>query len=785
MASITIKANVKPTGGYADTRYWRSGATVNCADHLYANNWNYNVYKSRIVFYIPLSTFKDQTITAGTLKLVMLTPFSSVAKTKPIAVKIRAGGGDNNTSYNEATLFYTIKSYGSSKEYYISLTNEAIAIINNAILAQANGGSINYISIYLGQGGDSPDYGARFVGFNPDSKYSASKPTLSLEYVPSISTGTITTSTPRIGSAINLTVKRNLDTYTHKVEWVINGTTYKTSENISTSDSFTPDISKTNNYLGSSTAVSASAICKISTYSADGVLMGSSEAPFTLHMASTPSITWSTPPSISSTHTDSKKYVSGYSKININAGVVKFNDGSTLAGYRFRMNSCGININTTQTSSNYTTNLLSTNTNANFSVYVSIKDSRGRYSSERVISGLCYSYVSPALISSNIYRAAEQNSSIVDEMGEYLIVKGNYSCTSIGDYNEITKVVVTDITPTPSLTFSAFSDSSYNFSFCSNNKVNSESSYLIKISITDKFSTITVNLPVPEGRYLIHIPRGGKGIGIGTTGEDGYLRLGWPLHLPTDKPLEVSQGGTGVKSYDSLLKNILPEINRSSSPTLNLSGNLCILSDMSTGMVQDGNLIVGNNLTIGSNKITFANGSAVLGYENSDDIAETADFFVECYDSSQEIFFSQSILLNNTKYSNGGGFYSGSDYNVELSSNFKPYAQVAGTADSSYGDYLENGILFATCGQMAQLTGQISPTKKIAAGDIVEICTIPSHLPNSTIIRICQGSTGRIWTLRINGSTGKVTFERYRNGGSNVDCDTGTWLTFHVTWIVI
>ena len=530
MASITLKANVKPAGGYADTRYWHSGATNNCADHLYVNNWDYNVYKSRIVFYIPLSTFKDQTITTGTLKLVMLRPFSSVAKTKPIAVKILAGGGDNNTSYNNATLLYTITSYGSSKEYYISLTNEAIAIINNAILAQANGSStINYISIYLGKGGSSADYGARFVGFNPDSRYSASKPTLSLEYVPSISTGTITTTTPRIGSSIDLTINRNLETYTHTVEWIINGTTYKTSENISTSDSFTPDISKTNDYLGNSAAVSASAICKISTYSADGVLMGSSEVPFILHMASIPSITWVTPPSINSTHIDSGKYISGYSKININAGEVSFNDGSTCTGYRFRMNSCGININTTQTNPSYTTNLLSTNTDANFSVYVSIKDSRGRYSNEEKVVGFCYSYTSPILISNNIYRTATQNSPSVDEMGKYLIVKGNYSYTEIGDYNEITKVTVTDISPLPSLTFSAFLDSNYKFSFCSDDKVSSEFSYLVKISITDKFSTTTVNLPIPEGRYLIHIPRGGKGVGIGTTGEDGCLRLGWPI----------------------------------------------------------------------------------------------------------------------------------------------------------------------------------------------------------------------------------------------------------------
>lgn len=599
MASITLRANVKPTGGYADTRYWRSGATVNCADHLYVNNWDYNVFKSRIVFYIPLSDFKDQTVTGGSLKLVMLRPFSSVANTKPIAVKILAGGGDNNTNYEQATLFYTITSYGNSKEYSIPLTNEAIAIINNAILAQANGSStINYISIYLGQGGTSAEYGARFVGFNPDSRYSASKPTLTLTYVPSISTGTITTSTPRIGSAINLTIKRNLNTYTHKVEWVINGVVRQTNNNITTSTSFTPSIGSTNVYLGSSTATSASAKCIITTYSDAKVEMGKSEVPFTLYMASAPSINWTTAPSISSTHTASNgKYISGYSKVKINAGAVSFNDGSVLTGYRFRMSDCGININITQTSVEYTTSsFLSTKTDANFSVYVSIKDSRGRYSSEKKLTGLCYAYTSPVLINNNIYRTAAQNSAAVDEMGTYLIVKGNYSYTSIGGWNSIQSVVVTDVSSSPTLTFSSFSSDGYNFSFGSNNKVKAESSYSIKITITDKLSSTPITISIPEGRYLIHIPRGGKGIGIGTTGQDGCLRLGWPIKDLSimDKNGNVIYDFSGVVSQDGFMGEL-------GGPFLPISGGLL------TGDLK---------ITDGKN-ICSQNGATIFGYSES------------------------------------------------------------------------------------------------------------------------------------------------------------------------
>ena len=614
MASITLQANVKPTGGYADTRYWHSGAAHSGGDHLYVNNWNYNNYKSRIVFYIPLSTFKDQTITSGSLKLVMLRPFSSVAKTKPIAVKIRSGGGDNNSSYDEATLFYTITNYGNSKEYDISLTNEAITIINNAILAQANGSpTVDYISIYLGQGDpSSADYGACFVGFSTTA-YAASRPTLKLEYVPSISTGTITTSTPRIGSAINLTIKRNLDTYTHKVDWIINGTVYQTTNNVTTSTSFTPLIENTNAYLGGSTATSVTAKCIITTYSDTGVEMGSSEVPFTLYMANTPSITWTTPPSISSTHTDSGgKYISGYSKININAGEVSFNDGSTCTGYRFRMNNCGININITQTNKTYTTSFLTANTNTNFSIYVSIKDSRGRYSAERELTGYCYAYTSPILTSNNIYRAATQNSATVDEMGTYLIVKGNYSYTSIGGWNSIKSVSIIDDSSSSTLTFSSFSSDGYNFSFSSDAKVKAESSYLIKITITDQLSSTSITIPVPEGRYLIHIPRGGKGIGIGTTGEDGCLRLGWPIKdfslIGPDGNIYLNLENVGTK------EGFQTEIG---GPFLSTIGGsitgIVQLSNSAYLQTSDGYLLIGYDTTNGSRLGSHANTTTICG----------------------------------------------------------------------------------------------------------------------------------------------------------------------------
>ena len=89
------------------------------------------------------------------------------------------------------------------------------------------------------------------------------------------------------------------------------------------------------------------------------------------------------------------------------------------------------------------------------------------------------------------------------------------------------------------------------------------------------------------------------------------------------------------------------------------------------------------------------------------------------------------------------------------------------------------------CGQIVALTGAVKPTAAVTPGqDGVNIMTIPEeYRPTQRTLQICQGSGARKWLLdvRINGD---VMCARYGTTAVTDQLGAGTWLPFHVTWIL-
>ena len=757
--TTTLKANVKLDSSIAKTYYWHSDGKELCSDHIYTNTHaNSKKYRSRITFYLSESTFLDQTVISGKLKIKLQTLYSSASKTEKVGVKMSLTGGDTTAAYNEAIFVGEISNFSKENVWFtVDLNDSGISMINQAIKEQDSSISLYFGPPEVASGGDKI-YGARFYGYNYST--ASVRPVLDLTHVPSISTGTVTTTTPRIGSPINLTINRNLSTYTHKVEWIIGGKIYHTENSVSASTSFTPEISKTTNYLGSSSATSISdgTYCKIYTYSSniqnEETLMGSSEVPFTLHMASSPSITWNTSPSIESTH-PSNYYVSSFSKIKIRGGVVTFLDGSTLEGYHFRMNSCGININKTQTSSSeYTTEVLSANSDTEFKVYVSIKDSRGRYSAEKEIKDTCYSYSFPQLVETNVYRAQNSAGTIIDEMGGYLIVKGKYSYKPIAGYNSITSVKVTGA----NLTFDKIIDASYNFSFSSSTLINPEQSYKITILLEDKFSSNKIEIPVPEGRYLIHIPRGGKGLGLGTVGENDYIKLGWPvkgLKIEANSNLEIF--GSDANSKESFQAAL-------GGPFLPLGG----------GEMTD--------------SITLASGKGLIT-SRKNDLLKATNNLIELGNSTDNLTIrGSSITLNsNELYHNDEKVLTHSKFSMSFSPDPTYFDRYENAEDEAAGIiYPEQGLVLEYNGPFYTLNGAITNIKELNFSSYKDKYLIgkidSSEAPSYTAIYVCQGKNEQIWNLRINPD-GKIYMERNRLGADYTNCPKDSRLVFHVSWI--
>lgn len=89
------------------------------------------------------------------------------------------------------------------------------------------------------------------------------------------------------------------------------------------------------------------------------------------------------------------------------------------------------------------------------------------------------------------------------------------------------------------------------------------------------------------------------------------------------------------------------------------------------------------------------------------------------------------------------------------------------------------------CGQIVALTGAVKPTAAVTPGqDGVNIMTLPEeYRPTQRTLQICQGSGARKWLLdvRINGD---VRCARYGTTAVTDQLAAGTWLPFHVTWIL-
>ena len=89
------------------------------------------------------------------------------------------------------------------------------------------------------------------------------------------------------------------------------------------------------------------------------------------------------------------------------------------------------------------------------------------------------------------------------------------------------------------------------------------------------------------------------------------------------------------------------------------------------------------------------------------------------------------------------------------------------------------------CGQIVALTGAVKPTAAVTPGqDGVNIMTIPEeYRPTQRTLQICQGSGARKWLLdvRINGD---VRCARYGTTAVTDQLSAGTWLPFHVVWIL-
>lgn len=91
--------------------------------------------------------------------------------------------------------------------------------------------------------------------------------------------------------------------------------------------------------------------------------------------------------------------------------------------------------------------------------------------------------------------------------------------------------------------------------------------------------------------------------------------------------------------------------------------------------------------------------------------------------------------------------------------------------------------IYRKVGKMVQITGAVTPTAEIAAGQATLISTLPSGFrPSNAIAVLCQGSGVNKWMLSIQ-PTGAIYIERY-GITTNDKIPLNAWLPFNATFFV-
>ena len=208
-------------------------------------------------------------------------------------------------------------------------------------------------------------------------------------------------------------------------------------------------------------------------------------------------------------------YIQGKSKATLKINGAAGAQGSTISSYS--ISGGGFS----STASSFTTGFLTTSGTITFTAKVT--DSRGRTSDAKTVSISVVAYSLPVVSSHSSQRC--NSTGTVQDAGTYIKGLLSFSYASCSSKNTVTTATYYKKSSTSTWTNASKTFSS-GIAFTFGGSISTESSYDIKYTISDAFTTITVLDTVSTASVLMDFKAGGKGIAIGKVSEyDNTLEL--------------------------------------------------------------------------------------------------------------------------------------------------------------------------------------------------------------------------------------------------------------------
>lgn len=343
----------------------------------------------------------------------------------------------------------------------------------------------------------------------------------------------VSTPNATMGSATAIAISRASSSFTHTLTYTF-GTAAGTiaTKTTSTSVSWTPPLS-----LASQIPKAVTGTCTVTCTTYNGsTKIGSKTCTLTLTVPASikPTIT-----SLTAARVDGAVpgtwgiYVQTKSKATLTINGAAGSYGSTISSYSITGGGY------TSTASSFTTGFLNTSGTVTFTATVT--DSRGRVSAAATVSISVVAY-SPPSFASYLSQRCLSNGTVNDD-GTYIRGLVSYSYASCSSKNTITRATYyKKASDTAWTNANAAFSSGTAFTFGGGN-ISTETSYDIKYTLTDAFTTIAIQDIVSTAAVVMDFKRGGKGVAVGKVSEK-------------DNTFEVAEDWD-VRVYGNLLKDYI------------------------------------------------------------------------------------------------------------------------------------------------------------------------------------------------------------------------------------
>lgn len=335
--------------------------------------------------------------------------------------------------------------------------------------------------------------------------------TATLDTIPRTSSFSLSTTRATLGStSITATISRASTSFTHNVYVGYGNTWTQVGANVATSVSWTPNIS-----LASQTpnATEGYGMVQVDTYNGS-TYIGSTSINITYVVPTSvkPSISSLTASVVAAGADTSYGYVQGKSQCKVTINGASGSYGSSISRYIITQAS------STWEGSSITTGVLYTSGTITFSGYVI--DSRGRSSDSKTVSITVNPYSSPII--SDFATDRVLSTGAYSDDGTYALVWGLYSYSTLGGKNSITSKLEYKRTDSTSWT-NAGTYASNAGVIIGGGGINTAYGYDVRLTISDKFTTISKVASLKPSFVTMDFKAGGKGVSFGKeSSDDGF-----------------------------------------------------------------------------------------------------------------------------------------------------------------------------------------------------------------------------------------------------------------------